>query len=169
MKIFTIFMILLIIITCLTYQYSKKTGSVPAGVFNLFLGSVVLYNIAPPVLAFIEHMINNEITYGNCRVYNFPPEGTGKIVVGAAVEVTNDNKIIKMDHLRSYIENKQYDMTCPLCFFTDDIFLIMDINKFTVKNVYMKNRSYRTIAAYLYIRTALFVKKLKNSMFTAHV
>ena len=137
MKIFTIFMILLIIITCLTYQYSKKTGSVPAGVFNLFLGSVVLYNIAPPVLAFIEHMIDNEITYGNCRVYNFPPEGTGKIVVGAAVEVTNDNKIIKMDHLRSYIENKQYDMTCPLCFFTDDIFLIMDINKFTVKNVYV--------------------------------
>lgn len=149
----------LIVITIITMpahdgNYKSKTE----GVMNFFAGSMVLYNLSSPALATIEHIINRPITYGDCRVKNILP--TGVIVAGVFDSNGRDEP-----HVRTYSRksvDRYYDVTCPACE-PKQAFFMMGVKDYKVQETLFTEKSWRSINAYLYIRTALFIKKIIQS------
>lgn len=138
---------------------SKNTYTdfeITAAAVNYLAGSL-LYSSSPVLTAIVEHVLVEPIFYGPCRVVNVIFTSTGTIAVGVA----RDSVTGKVEpHVRGYTNRSVIDYTCPTCDFISTWFSIA-VENYKIKDYRIYSFNYKSLTAFAYIRTALFVNELK--------
>lgn len=150
-----------------SYDSSKNLNTLDALIVtaNTVAGNI-LFLTAPYALATVEHILDDNITYGDCRVKNIKNVQTGFYHAGTVV-VSTQNRTEK--HIRSYIylNNKfiPVDYTCPddICYFINTAFIIQ-VENHKIVDYKIIEKSLNSYLNFIYTVTAIEIQKLKRGI-----